>query len=94
MDTQDFESLIIDEVDIDLFDEWLRELGYDDPQKLMDFALFLVKQKYQGGIVIVDRVMERRGFCFPIFAIQAPNGNIYHESGENLVKGKNSQGHY
>jgi hypothetical protein len=79
-------------VDSDLFDQWLRELGYDDPQKLLDFALCLVRQKYQGGIVSVDRVMERRGFCFPIFAIETPNGNVYHESGENWVKGKIRKG--
>jgi hypothetical protein len=49
MDTQDFESWIIDEVDSDLFDQWLRELGYDDPQKLMDFALCLVWGEFGEG---------------------------------------------
>jgi hypothetical protein len=82
------DSYIIDDIDIALFDKWLISLGCKNSQTLLDFALTLAWEKYQNPRHIeVDRIIERCGFYFPILSIYAHNGKIYHENGENLIKG-------
>ncbi len=89
------DSFIINEIDTELFDKWLLSLGCKDSETLLNFAVTLAQAKYQNPPHIkVDRLIEKRGFYFPILEIHAHNGNIYHENGENLVKGKNAQGVY
>jgi hypothetical protein len=83
-----FDSFFIQETDDDGFKKWLKTQGLDDPHKMLELAIYLIQQKYEGAksIEYFDQ-HSHEGFVVYRFKVVNYSGKEYIQGSWRLIRG-------